>query len=148
MFDGRIVFNIWFANALQDRLTAARSNIVVNSLNPGFVLTNFLEKIPDVNMQNAMRGLANEKAYTAEEGGRFLLQAALEYADDSEKEKAFMGVFFDYGKVTEVSEFGRGEVGKKIQEKLWVSDSCYHPRFASLPAKRPARDGGRVEQGG
>jgi len=115
------VFNVWFARALQNRLTAANSNIVVNSVAPGFVYTSFDEKLPENDLKAKFIELAKEKAYTMEEGGRFLLQAALQSADNSEKEKSLKAAFFNYGQVSELSEFAKGDVGQKVQEKLWVS---------------------------
>ena len=66
-----------------------------------------------------------------EEGARFLIQAALQFVDDSDKEKGLRGVFFDYGRVSEVSEFEKGDVGKRVQEKLWVSDP-WHLNFVRM----------------
>ena len=98
----------------------------MNSVAPGFVFTSFAERIPESNEAKVgFLEVAKEKAYTMEEGGRFLLQAALQSADDSAKEQELKGVFLEYGRVTEVSEFEKGDVGKKVQEKLWVSDTWY-----------------------
>jgi len=117
-----IVFNVWFANSLQTYLAASKSNIVANSVAPGFVFTSFADTIPDSNDAKAeFLDIAKGKAYTMEEGGRFLLQAALQSAGDSGKEQELKGVFLEYGRVTEVSDFEKGDVGKKVQEKLWVS---------------------------
>jgi len=119
---GWIVFNVWFANSLQNYLAASKSNIVVNSVAPGFVFTSFADTIPESNDAKAeFLEIAKEKAYTMEEGGRFLIQAALQSAGDSGKEQELKGVFLEYGRVTEVSDFEKGDVGKKVQEKLWVS---------------------------
>jgi len=118
------VFNVWFAKSLQDRLKASKSGVVVNSLHPGFVLTSAIEKIPD-DIKEDFRELAEEKAYTMEEGGRFLLQAALQSAEDSEKEKVLKGAFFTVGQVSELSEWAKGDVGQRVQEKLWVRDSHF-----------------------
>jgi len=121
---GCTVFNVWFANSLQTYLAASKSDIVVNSVAPGFVFTSFAERIPESNEAKVgFLEVAKEKAYTMEEGGRFLIQAALQSADDSGKEQELKGVFLEYGRVTEVSEFDKGDVGKKVQEKLWVSNT-------------------------
>jgi len=105
---------------MQDHLGASGSNIIVNSLAPGFVLTSFVPQLPE-NIREEFVEVAKVKAYNMEEGGRFLLQAALLSAEDSEKEKELKGAFFSIGQISELSEFGKGEVGKKIQQKLWVS---------------------------
>ena len=117
------VLNVWFAKSLQKHLTTSQSSIVVNSMAPGFVFTSFVDQIPDSSESKAeFIKLGKEKAYTMEEGGRFLIQAALQSAGDIEKEKELKGAFFEYGRATEVSEFVEGDVGKKVQEKVWVSN--------------------------
>ena len=118
--NGSAVFNIWFAESLQDHLKVSNSDIIVNSLNPGFCISNFQSNLPD-DLRKGVEEVARAKAYTTEEGSRFLVQAALSLADDHEKEKTLQGAYFSYGAVSEISDFAKGDVGRKVQRKLWVS---------------------------
>jgi len=118
------VFNVWFAKSLQDHLIASNSNIIVNSLAPGLILTsNFAAKLSERVKTEAL-DLFGAKGYTIEEGSRSLVHAALVSSEDREQEKKLKGVFFSFGKVEEISDFAKGDVGTKVQAKLWVS-SCF-----------------------
>lgn len=114
------VFNVWFSQSLQDYLKDSKSGIIVNSLSPGLCITNFLSNMPEEHKQ-AMEEVTKAKAYSAEEGSRFIIQAALALAGDGVKEMTLQGTYFSFGNVKEVSDFAKSEVGKRVQVKLWVS---------------------------
>ena len=118
------MFNVWFAKSLQDHLSASNSDIIVNSLAPGLILTpNFSAKLSERVKTEAL-DIFGAKGYTIEEGSRSLVHAALVSSEDREQEKKLKGVFFSFGEVEEVSDFAKGDVGTKVQAKLWVS-SCF-----------------------
>ena len=118
------MFNVWFAKSLQDHLSASNSNIIVNSLAPGVILTSNFAATLSERVKTEALDIFSAKGYTIEEGSRSLVHAALLSSEDREQEKKLKGVFFNYGKVEEISDFAKGDVGTKVQAKLWVS-SCF-----------------------
>jgi len=69
----------------------------------------------------AIEKVAKAKAYTTEEGSRFLVQAALLLSDDQEAEQSLRDTYFDSGALTDVSAFSTSEDGQQLQRRVWVS---------------------------
>ena len=88
-------------------------------MDPGFCATNFQYNWPE-DVRLAAQDPMKAKAYSTEEGSRFIVQGALELSNDVQEEKKLKGVYFSYGKVQPLNEFATGDTGKRVQQKLWV----------------------------
>jgi len=60
-----------------------------------------------------------EKAYTTEEGSRFLVQAALLYAGNAQAEQDLKGAYFNKGSLEEYNEFIKSDAGRKVEKTIW-----------------------------
>ncbi|KAJ4483524.1 hypothetical protein J3R30DRAFT_1794668 [Lentinula aciculospora] len=117
------LLNILFARALQSRLSVSCPSIVVNSVDPGYCVSELRRSIsgPRAWFLSLMDLLV---AYSTEEGSRNLVHAALVGSKAtigaSENEAKFKGVYLSTQKITNFSSFVRSEAGMKLQENFWV----------------------------
>jgi retinol dehydrogenase 12 len=114
------VLNVWFARSLQSQLSNSGSSIIVNSLSPGFCQTNIPSGMPEQWQTDLFKEIQKTHAYTAEEGSRYIIHAALIYSGDVQAEKELRGEYFSSAAPGQSSEFSRSENGKKLQQRIWV----------------------------
>jgi hypothetical protein len=62
-------------------------------------------------------------AWTAEQGSRNLIYAALAGSDGKEEEPDLHGAYISLFETAEPSEFVLSDKGKEVQEKTWVRSS-------------------------
>ena len=107
------VFNVFWANHLHSILSPT---IVVNAIDPGFCRSEITRNI--TGERATMLAAAEEAlAYTTEEGGRSIVYGLTGEGTD--------GKFVKCMAVDDPSEFSRSDVGKKVQNQLWVSPIVY-----------------------
>ena len=101
-----------FARAFQQHLPP--STITVNSVNPGFCISNLRSTLPE-EYQAANAKQEAELASTTEEGSRQLVFDAVESVNDKD---VLRGVYISPPEAVQESHFDDGNV---IQDKGWVS---------------------------
>ncbi|PPQ80665.1 hypothetical protein CVT25_001627 [Psilocybe cyanescens] len=125
------LMNIFFARALSERLQsqikskdnsgtgAGTHNIIVNSVNPGYCLSNLRANFSgprawfDWFMEKAL-------ARTAEEGSRQVVWAALGGEEGGgDGDCAMRGAYVSNAQITEPSDYVIEEEGRKVQDILW-----------------------------
>ncbi|KAK0227367.1 hypothetical protein EDD85DRAFT_974912 [Armillaria nabsnona] len=111
-FDSKLL-NVLFARAFQQRLPP--STITVNSVNPGFCISNLRSTLPE-EYQEANAKQEAELAFTTEEGSRQLVFSAVGGANDEDK---LRGAYISHSEVVEESDFVISEDGKVVQDKVW-----------------------------
>jgi hypothetical protein len=112
------VFNVLFAQGLTAH-AGPSSPVVVDSVDPGLCLSNFRN-----NLKGGFGGLFDIInffmelifARTTEEGSRQLVYAALAKTPDEMR-----GKFVSFANTREPSDFVIGPLGKRAEDKLWVS---------------------------
>ncbi|KAL0574644.1 hypothetical protein V5O48_007313 [Marasmius crinis-equi] len=100
-----------FMRALQTRLPT----VTCCSVNPGFCKTDLSRHTP-AEVIESRREMTATYAYTAEEGSRQLLYAAI---GERDKEERIRGGYLEYGRISECSDFMLGEVGQRLERKVW-----------------------------
>ncbi|KAK0186869.1 hypothetical protein F5146DRAFT_935933 [Armillaria mellea] len=111
-FDSKLL-NVLFARAFQQRLPP--STITVNSVNPGFCISNLRSTLPE-EYQAANAKQEAELAFTTEEGSRQLVFSAIGGANNEDK---LRGAYISLSEVVEESDFVISEDGKVVQDKVW-----------------------------
>ncbi|KAG7091762.1 hypothetical protein E1B28_008164 [Marasmius oreades] len=86
------------------------------AVNPGFCLSELRRGVTGEAAEE-YRKMEEELAFTAEEGSRQLLYAAIGQRD---REEEVRGGYVSFMKVTECSDFILGEEGQKLENKLWT----------------------------
>ncbi|KAJ7069400.1 hypothetical protein C8F01DRAFT_1207113 [Mycena amicta] len=112
------LLNVFFMRALATRLPAsssASSSIVVNAVHPGMCITEIFQSFSTIE-RFLIRLIQSIFAFTAEEGSRQLVFAAVGEADHPER---LHGEFIMGGEPQEVSDFVLSEAGKNAEERLW-----------------------------
>ncbi|KAF7304038.1 Retinol dehydrogenase 12 [Mycena indigotica] len=87
--------------------------VVVNAVHPGMCITDIFAKFP-LPVRALIRGAQRLVAYTADEGARFLVWAAVGDA------AALRGQYIGGGRPQESSDFVLSERGQRAQESLWA----------------------------
>ncbi|KAK7044162.1 hypothetical protein VNI00_007882 [Paramarasmius palmivorus] len=129
------LLNVYFARALQKRLLKTRPTITVNSVNPGFCISEFRR---DLGIVMSSFGWVVEKliAFTSEEGSRQLVYAAVAEKDNEERMR---GAFVSGSDVAEPSDDVISDEGAKIEDRLWdeLLDVCKEldPRVREIANK-------------
>ncbi|KAK7044161.1 hypothetical protein VNI00_007881 [Paramarasmius palmivorus] len=129
------LLNVYFARALQKRLTKTKPTITVNCLNPGFCLSEFRREMGAF-MASFNWLMEKSLAFTTEEGSRQLVYAAIAEKD---KEDRMKGAYISSSDVVEPSDDVVSEEGAKIEDRLWneLLDVCKEldPRVQEIASK-------------
>ncbi|KAF9254734.1 short-chain dehydrogenase [Marasmius fiardii PR-910] len=104
-----------FIRQLQAHLPASSPTVTCCAVNPGFCLSELRRSAPGEYAEDYKK-MEDELAFTAEEGSRQLLYAAIGQRD---REEEVRGGYVSFMKVTECSDFILGEVGQKLEKKVW-----------------------------
>ncbi|KAF7360243.1 hypothetical protein MVEN_00753100 [Mycena venus] len=108
------LLNVFFVRALNARLTPS-TPLIVNTVNPGLCDSELRREISGI--QAVLASLVvSVLAFTAEEGSRQLVWAAV--AEQNQPEK-LRGEFISACKVTEVADFVLSPEGVKAENQLW-----------------------------
>ncbi|KAF9241280.1 hypothetical protein BU15DRAFT_60905 [Melanogaster broomeanus] len=108
------LLNVFFARALQDRVQSS-TPLTVNSVNPGFCYSSLRRGFYE--QRNCGLYLMEKLlAWTAEQGSRQLIYAAIA---DRDNEDHMKGAFISKAAVIEPSDFVLSEEGTKMQDTLW-----------------------------
>ncbi|KAG1846904.1 short-chain dehydrogenase [Suillus tomentosus] len=112
------LFNVLFVRALTDRLQSVTPLSAV-AVNPGFCHSQLLRVWSEGTFSFFKIALAIKKrllAWTAEQGSRQLIFAAVGGRDDEENMK---GGFVSLGRIVEVADFVLSDEGHKMQDIVW-----------------------------
>ncbi|KIL64811.1 hypothetical protein M378DRAFT_186611 [Amanita muscaria Koide BX008] len=109
------LLNILFVRALSDRL---KSHFIVNAVNPGFCVSE-LRRNATGRAVIIFKVMELFLAWTAEQGSRNLVYAALSGSDGNEEDHNLHGAYISNCEIDEPSEFVLSDQGKEVQEKLW-----------------------------
>lgn len=107
-----------FARHLQGQLINAKSSIIVNALSPGYSLTNLGSNMPKEQFE--ILESVKHKAYTTEQGSRFLVQAALLHAGDVNVEQGLKAAYINRGTVEEPNQLVTSTTGQQFEKTIWV----------------------------
>ncbi|KAF3904984.1 hypothetical protein AA313_de0201432 [Arthrobotrys entomopaga] len=100
-----------FANELASKANPDKTEVIVNSMCPGLVATNFDTNSPFL-LKYFMKGLRSLIARTPSEGARALTLATLTGPDGN-------GKYYSDGKETPIAPFLSTDEGKVFQKRLW-----------------------------
>ncbi|KAF3935176.1 hypothetical protein ABW20_dc0108670 [Dactylellina cionopaga] len=100
-----------FANELASKVEAAEEKVIVNSMCPGLVATNFDTNSPLL-LKYLMKTVRSVMARTPSEGARALTLAAVTGVEGN-------GKYYSDGKDTPPAPYLLTEEGKAFQKKLW-----------------------------
>jgi retinol dehydrogenase 12 len=124
------VNNVFFVRSMANRLSATHPSIVINVVSPGFCESELRRDISQEQLSSLQFAAFDEHRYTAEEGSREILYAALAEVGN---EDALKGKFISHSKVSDVSDFMNGGIGIKMQDAIWVCAVPYI--WMALPAE-------------
>ncbi|KAK6544875.1 hypothetical protein TWF694_001555 [Orbilia ellipsospora] len=100
-----------FTTELASKANTDKAEVIVNSMCPGLVATNFDTNSPFI-LKYFMKGLRSLIARTPSEGARALTLATLTGADGN-------GKYYSDGKETPIAPFLSTDEGRAFQERLW-----------------------------
>ncbi|TFK23420.1 retinol dehydrogenase 12 [Coprinopsis marcescibilis] len=109
------LISLFIARSLQDLLK--HTPVVVNCVDPGFCLSEIRRNIGGVQLLLS-KIMEWFMAWTAEQGSRQLVWAALAKADDIQ---AMKGAYVCYTKITEPSDYSISKEGLSAQGKIWAN---------------------------
>ncbi|KAL0575832.1 hypothetical protein V5O48_006140 [Marasmius crinis-equi] len=101
-----------FVRALQSHV----DSVTCCAVNPGLCFTDISRRFT-AEKAESYRKLEEELAFTAEEGSRQLVYAAIGHRD---REEELKGGYVSFSKVQECSDFILSQDGQRLQKKLWV----------------------------
>jgi len=111
------LLNVFFTRGFNARLPST-TPIIVNAVNPGYCLTNLGRSPTRPIIQKILSWLMDHTvAFTAEEGSREVVYAAVGGAED---ENEMRGAFISWGRIEEVSDFVLSAEGAKVQDRIWA----------------------------
>ncbi|KAJ7078774.1 hypothetical protein C8R44DRAFT_910112 [Mycena epipterygia] len=108
------LFNVFFVRALNARLPIT-TPVIVNAVSPGYCYSELRRSISGV-LAAVDYIMVRILAWTAEEGSRQLVWAALAHQDHPEK---LRGQFIAVSKVEEVSDYILSTEGAKVEDRVW-----------------------------
>lgn len=129
------LLNVFFTRALNAHLSQT-APVIINTVNPKLCATDLASdfKFPMTIIAWLMKTFL---AYTAEEGSRQLIYAAVGGGAD---EHQLRGAFISNSEIKEASDFVIDEDGVKLQERLWVSKiGLFHVIILKLTFAGPYR---------
>ncbi|KAJ3854745.1 hypothetical protein EV368DRAFT_80337 [Lentinula lateritia] len=116
------LLNMFFARALQSKLSKSCPSIIVDSVDPGYCVSDLRRSLSGPGAWFLLL-LDRLFAYSTEEGSRHLVHAALvgstETVGASEDEAQFKGAYLSTQKISNVSSFASSEAGLRLQAKFW-----------------------------
>ncbi|KAF8875462.1 short-chain dehydrogenase [Mucidula mucida] len=112
------LLNVLFTRALQERLSQASSPIIATSVNPAFCASELRRNvISESRLMGVVEAvMVKTLAFTAEEGSRQLVYAAV---GGSDREEQMRGAFVSKSDIAEPSDFTLTEEGKVMQNRYW-----------------------------
>ncbi|KAJ3875603.1 hypothetical protein F5051DRAFT_454456 [Lentinula edodes] len=116
------LLNMFFARALQSKLSKSCPSIVVDSVDPGYCISDLRRSLSGPGAWFLLL-LDRLFAYSTEEGSRNLVHAALvgnrATIGPSEDEGQFKGAYLSTQKISDVSSFASSGAGLRLQAKFW-----------------------------
>ncbi|KAJ3890061.1 hypothetical protein GG344DRAFT_78194 [Lentinula edodes] len=116
------LLNMFFARALQSKLSKSCPSIVVDSVDPGYCISDLRRSLSGPGAWLLLL-LDRLFAYSTEEGSRNLVHAALvgnrATIGPSEDEGQFKGAYLSTQKISDVSSFASSGAGLRLQAKFW-----------------------------